>query len=311
MTLRALVTGANGFVGKVLCNYLDAQGWTVFRGIGLGPTEAGERYLCDLRETDQVEGMLRWAGDLTHVFHLAAITFVPQGEENPLEAMEVNLLGTVRLLGALRPHAPKARFLFVSTAGVYGSPRWTPITEDHPLNPEEPYAVSKAAADHYCAYLAKATGMDIVRLRPFNHSGTGQSDQFVLPSLARQIAAIEAGKAEPRLMVGNLESARDFSHVDDVVRAYELAALRGNSGEAYNVCSGRSYSIRDVLEILQSLAKIRFAVEVDAARVRNVDVRNIIGSHEKLSAHTDWRPQYSIEYLLRQLLEHWRTRAVI
>jgi len=306
MTRRALVTGAEGFVGRGLCTHLAAQGWQV-RGCDVRvPPGAAARLVCDITDREQVAQMLDWCAPLSHVFHLAAVTFVPEAIRNPVAAIEVNLQGTIRLMEAVRSRQPETRFLYVGSADVYGPPQALPIAESHRLDPANPYAISKAAADQYCAFLHESAGADIIRMRPFNHSGPGQSEQFVLSSFAQQVAQIEAGHIPATLRVGNLSAARDFSHVRDVVRAYECAALEGHAGEAYNVCSGRAQSIQEVLEKFLALSTADIRVEVDPARLRPVDVPEVYGSHEKLTAHTGWKPEIPFETLLAELLEFWR-----
>lgn len=302
---RALITGAAGFVGRFLREHLSAQGWSVVCADVRTPDEKGW-IKCDIANRADVENLVDKAGPITHVFHLAAVTFVPDTHRNPDKAFEVNILGTVHLAAALRKYAPDARLVNVSSAEIYGRPQFLPLTEKHPVEPANPYAISKAAGDHYCAYCHHAEGLDVVRMRPFNHSGPGQSDQFVLPSFAHQIAKIETGKREPILRVGNLDAARDFLHVNDVVRAYELAALEGASGEAYNVCSGFAVVIREALEKLLNLSAVDIRVETDPERVRPVDVPEYRGSHDKLTAATGWRPEIPFEKLLADLLEYWR-----
>ena len=251
---RALVTGANGFVGRVLCRHLADQGWEV-RGCDLNAADEQPDYkTCDVAEAGQIEAVLDWAGPITHVFHLAARTFVPDSMDDPCGVVETNLQGTMRLLTLLHARGGGVRTVFIGSSEAYGPPQSVPITEDHPLCPNNPYAMTKAAADHFCAYAHQSMGMDIVRIRPFNHSGPGQSDRFVLSSFARQVAEVEAGLRGPVLEVGNLAARRDFSHVGDVVRAYERAAIDGASGEAYNVCSGRSYVIQEALDTLLGLS---------------------------------------------------------
>jgi len=304
---RALITGAAGFVGNVLRAYLTAQGWDV-ACTDLRPAQEGRSWTaCDVADRDAVFDALEAVGAVTHVFHLAALTFVPRARREPERAFEVNLLGTVHLVAALRAYAPEARLVYVSSAEVYGVPQSLPLTERHPLNPGNPYAVAKAAADHYCAWCHAAEGVDVIRMRPTNHSGPGQSDRFALSSFARQIAQIEAGKKQPPVLhVGNLDAARDFLHVKDVVRAYELAALRGVSGEAYNVCSGRATPIRDAVGKLVDLARVAIRVESDPERMRPADVPDNCGAHDKLTAHTGWQPEIPFDVVLADLLSYWR-----
>lgn len=308
MSGRALVTGAGGFVGRVLCRYLERQGWDVLGAVMSDRDTSKNSTVCDITRPDEVERLFEWARDITHVFHLAAITFVPDAQRDPLHAMKVNVEGTVHLLQALEANAAHACFVYIGSSEVYGPPVRLPIDETHPLNPVNPYSISKAAADHFCAYFQRSTDVDVVRLRPFNHSGPGQSAEFVLSSFARQVARIEAGLDAPVLRVGNLEAARDFSHVNDVVRAYELAALEGVPGEAYNVCSGESHRIHDAVDILLRHASVDIEVEVDPARLRPVDVPETYGSYAKLANATGWRPQIDFETLVTELLTYWRSQ---
>lgn len=300
---RALITGAAGFVGRRLTGYLRDQGWTV---VGSGHPESAGMLPCDIRDRASVDRMLEAAGDVSHVFHLAAIAFVPEAEEDPVRAVDVNLNGTIHLCNALRNRAAPPRLVFVGSSDAYGPPQSLPITEDHPLCPANTYAISKAAADHYCARLARVTALDCVRLRPFNHAGPGQSDQYVLSSFARQIAAIEAGRSEPVLRVGNLEASRDFLHVDDVLRAYELAALHGLPGAVYNICSGQSVRIQDVLDRLLAMSSVSIEVSPDPARQRPSEVPEVRGAHDHITADTGWRPEIDTDTLLRDVLQYWR-----
>lgn len=305
MSGRALVTGASGFVGALLCAHLDRQGWEV---VGSGDRTGDAWTPCDVTKRDQVEALMEQARGCTHIFHLAAMTFVPEANTHPGKALEVNLLGTVYLAEAMRSVLPSARLLYIGSADAYGPPQSLPVDEDHPLSPQNPYAISKAAADQYCAFLSKSSSLDVVRMRPFNHSGPGQGDQFVLSSFARQIAEIELGLVDPVLQVGDLSAARDFSHVRDVLHAYELAALQGHPGEAYNVCSGNAQTIADALKQLLGMSQASVEVRQDPARMRPVDVPRVEGSFQKLAQHTGWRPEISFETLLSELLEDWRAR---
>jgi len=308
MTMRALVTGADGFVGGVLCRHLARAGWEVRAGVMRDAQEPAREFQCDITCADRVDALVAWAGPVDVVFHLAAVTFVPESIQDPRRAMRVNVEGTMNLLQACRARRPESRFMYVSTSEVYGPPLELPIREEHPLNPKNPYAIAKAAADSYCAYVCESTGYDIVRLRPFNHSGPGQSDLFVLSSFARQLARAEAGAAEPVLRVGSLEARRDFLHVDDVVRAYELAARKGGSGEVYNIASGRAVLIRDALDTLLRMARVKVAVEPAPDRLRPVEVLEVAGSSERLTAATGWTPQHPLEDLLADILNFWRVQ---
>jgi len=256
-----------------------------------------------------VERAFAEAGAVTHVFHLAAVTFVPAAGRDPAGTFRANLQGTVHVAEAMRRAHPDARLVFIASGEVYGAPVSLPITEQHPLNPVNPYAISKTAADQYCRWLHAAEGVDTIRMRPFNHTGPGQNDAFALPAFAHQIAQIEQGAIPPILRVGNLEARRDFSHVEDVVEAYELAATAGEAGQAYNVCSGRAVSIRHALDLLLGMAKTPIAVEQDPDRMRAVEIAESFGSYDKLHQATGWQPKRTFESLLAELLAYWRTAA--
>lgn len=309
MSKRVLVTGANGFVGGHLCPHLAKHDYEVVCGVSGAHTLEYPAREFVLSEADSVNALVEWAGQVDCVVHLAAIAFVPDAAKSPAGVLDVNLLGTVRLVEALQRHAPKARILFVGSGEEYGRPQNLPVTEDHPLNPTNPYAISKTAADQYCAYAAAATGAPIVRARPFNHSGPGQADVYALPSFARQIAEIELGKRSPQLKVGNLQAIRDFTHVADVVRAYRLLLERGRPGEAYNICSGKGHTIQSVLDELIRLAKAQVEIRVDSERLRAAEVPEVRGSCAKLTAETGWTPVIPLDWIVRDVLNDWRQRC--
>ncbi len=306
MERRAFITGADGFVGRLLRGRLEGAGWDVV-GCDMQPAPDDARLrACDVSDRDQVFSTVEWAGAITHVFHLAAITFIPETIRNPYQTFEVNLQGTVHLTDALRECAPEARLLNIGSAAMYGAPRFLPMTEDHPLDPANTYAISKTAADQYCGFLSKSGALDIIRVRPFNHTGPGQPDLFVLSSFAHQVAQAEVGRIEPVMRVGNLDTGRDFLHVADVIRAYELIAMKGHTGEVYNISSGKAVSIRKALDTLLDMAMAPIRVEQDPERMRAVDVPEAYGSYEKLAAHTGWNPEIPFEQLLEELLDYWR-----
>lgn len=306
MSGRALVTGSVGFVGLTLCERLEAQGWEVVRTVQ--PGQSGG-IACDITDPVALRECFDSAGPLTHIFHLAAIAFVPAANDNPTLAIDVNLKGTIHVAEAMRACHPATRLVFIGSADAYGPPESLPLHESHPLNPSNTYAISKAAADQYCAYLHRGFGVDVVRMRPFNHSGPRQEPVFFLPSCAKQIAEIEAGLKPPTVQVGNLSAIRDFSHVDDVVRAFEAVALRGRAGEAYNVCQGRGYTMQEALDALLERARVPIAIEHDPARMRPADVPAFFGANDKLRAETGWLPEKSFEKLLDDLLAYWRGRV--
>jgi len=313
----ALITGANGFVGCHLARLLRAK-QLALHGTVFGDENAvlvrallpaGRRHECDLRVRRQVRALVeRVRPDI--VFHLAAQSHVPTSWRNPDLTFRVNVLGTIALLDALAEFAPGATVVLISSGDIYEIASG-PTAEETPLRPRNPYALSKLAADLLGEYRAVSTGLKVVRLRPFNHVGPGQSPMFVLPSFARQIARIEAGRQAPVLRVGNLDVERDFTDVRDMVRAYWLAARACAPGECYNVASDNAFSIRALLDALLGLSRTpitrdRIAVEVDPALYRPTENVRQWADASKFRAATGWAPRIPIERTLRDILESWR-----
>ncbi len=303
---RALVTGSEGFVGRVLCEHLIASGMDVLGCDMSVPPDSRTSRMCDIADSTDVQRVLEWAGPCDYVFHLAAASSVGEGLHAPGRFIRSNVEGTVNLCEAMMALWPAARLIFIGSSEVYGPPDYLPLDESHRLNPVNPYAISKLAAEYYCRYMHATRNMNMVLLRPFNHSGPGQRDQFVLSSFARQIVEIEKGLREPVLHVGNLTAKRDFTHVRDVVCAYLLAADKGHAGEVYNICSGRAVAISEALDMIRSLTHASFRVEKDPQRYRPVDVPEMRGSYSKFNAHTGWCPETDFSRILADLLAYWR-----
>jgi len=243
-----------------------------------------------------------------YVLHLAAQSFVPTSFADPWDTLENNIRAELNLLEAVRRSGREVRFLVIGSNEEYGAPGpgELPQTEESALRPNNPYAVSKVAQDFLGLQYHLAYGVPVVRVRPFNHTGPGQSPRFVVPAFASQIARIEAGLQEPVVKVGNLNAARDFSDVRDIVRAYHLAVTQGRPGEVYNLASGRPQSISGLLDTLLSYSQAEIRVERDPARYRPVDVPEVYGSGEKFRRQTGWVPQIPFEKTLRDTLEYWR-----
>lgn len=239
------------------------------------------------------------------VFALAAFSSPRLSWEHPREAVMSNVEMTLNVLEAVREEAPEATLVLVGSGQVYGSDGAGPVTEATPLDPPSPYAVSKAASDMLGAQYASGHALRVMRMRPFNHAGPGQSEEYVLSTLARQVAEAEAGGAsEAVLLTGDTSAARDFTDVRDVVRAYALASAAEPG--AYNVCSGSSTTVDELIELLRGCAAVPIRHEVDPERLRAHDVRAIRGSHDRLTAATGWEPQITLEQTVRDTLEWWR-----
>ena len=334
--MRALVTGASGFVGRHLVAHLTAVGDEV----AASSTEITDpaALLAEFRRCRPET-----------VYHLAALADVGASWANPAATLRVNVEGTFNVLEAAR-RADASRAVAVTSADVYGrvAPGGLPVTECAPMRPVTPYGASKAAAEMVCiqagasagrpahahaspsapsadnhaspdapsapsadnhaspdAFDAPGGGFGVIRARAFNHLGPGQSDRFVASALAARIAANErTGAAAVR--AGNLEARRDFTDVRDVVRAYRMLAVAGEPGEAYNVCSGKARSVRDLAERLLARARHPMRMRADSALMRPVDVPELTGDPSKLRAATGWRPEIPLQQTLDDLLDHWR-----
>jgi GDP-4-dehydro-6-deoxy-D-mannose reductase len=314
--MRALITGATGFVGGHLCEHLLAQGDTL---TGLSASGHWPAELAHLQATvglEQVDlaavSQDALAATLRHnkpevIYHLAAQSNPQQSLTNPQSTWTLNLGGTLTLLEAVKAAALTPRIILVSTGISYGdpAPEFIPIREDCPMRPNNPYAASKAAADllgiqHHLSYRT-----DVVMVRPFNHAGPRQSPRYVLAALALQVAEVEAGR-RPLIEVGNLDVVRDFTDVRDVVRAYHLLATTGKPGEIYNLGTGQGTQIAAALNHLRSLARTPVEIHVDPARVRPVDLPFLVADSSKLREATGWTPQIPIEQTLADMLEWFR-----
>lgn len=245
------------------------------------------------------------------VYHLAALSSPEQSWKSRRQTYETNFLGTLNLIEAVLASAQRPRLMLIGSAAVYGAvpnPR-QPITEAEPLAPRDPYGVSKAAQELLARQCCQAYGLDAVLLRPFNHTGPGQGPGFVCSDFARQIARIEARLDPPVLKAGNLQALRDFTDVRDIVEAYRLAALHGQSGEVYNIGSGRAFGIAEVLERLVGLSRVSISVQIDAERLRPLDVPLVVCDASKLRRITGWQPRRDLlAETLPDLLESWRER---
>ena len=313
---RALVTGANGFVGGLLRTRLEQAGVAVQgtwylpdAGPLLRGMETGGLLYLDLSDPACIDRVLDTVGEVDAVFHLAALASVSACSARPDLCMDINLTGTVRLVNALHTRKWPVRFIFAGSAEIYGIPRFLPLTEDHPIQPLTPYGIAKAAADQFLEWCHKARGLEVIRLRLFNHTGPGQPDTYVLPSFCRQAVEIEAGLREPILRTGDLSVRRDILHVKDVLEAYLAAARSGRPGAAYNVCRGEAPTLAHVVELIRARTRVPFRVETDPARLRPVDISVLCGEGARFRGDTGWMPGKSLENIVADLLDYWRSRV--
>ncbi len=318
--MRVLVTGISGFVGQhlaehLLANHPEAEIFGLRRWRSLMPPA-----LSRAPSVHIVEGDLLDAPSLVRalqssrpeaILHLAASSSVAGSWDTPAEMVQVNVLGTLHLLEAVRQVSLDACVVLACSAESYGvvEERDLPIRESQPFRPVSPYGVSKAAADLLGFQYYRAFGMRTIRLRFFNHCGPRQASRFVVSALARQVAEIEAGVREPEIRTGDLEVRRDFVDVRDAAHAYWLAATKGRPGEAYNVAGGRARSVRQVLEQLLGLSGIEAAVTRDPERVRPAELQVLEGNATRFRDATGWKPEIPFEKTLADTLGYWRSEV--
>jgi GDP-4-dehydro-6-deoxy-D-mannose reductase len=264
---------------------------------------------CDLRDASSTRDTLeRIRPDW--IFHLAAQSFVPTSWSAPTESLTTNVLGQLNIFEAVRRIGLNCRIQLACSSEEYGMvyPDELPIKETNPLRPLSPYAVSKVAQDMLGYQYWMSWKVDCVRTRGFNHEGPRRGPVFVASDFAKQIADIEKGRKEPVLHVGNLEAKRDFTDVRDMVRGYWLALEKCEPGEVYNLCSGKAYSIQQVLDLLLGMTKAKIEVRQDRLRLRPSDVPVLLGDRTKFTKATGWEPTIPFEQTLQDMLDHWRAR---
>ena len=317
--MKVLITGLTGFVGPYVAAEVARRDpsaeifglvWALPDAETAGHLPASVQSLVgDVTDVESLRAAMR-AAQPDVVFHLAAASSVAASWSMPGEAFEVNAVGTLNLLEAIREVAPGAMTVIASSAEIYGGAADDdhPLVETSPYRPASPYAASKAAQDLLSATFGKAHGLRVVRLRLFNQTGPLRPPQFVASSFARQIARIEAGDQPPEIEVGNLEARRDFVDVRDAARAFWLAARRGVPGAAYNVCSGRSVSMSSLLELLLSNSGCSVTVVPDPDRMRPADIPLLVGDPTLIRNTMGWVAEIPFERTLSDLLEWWRGR---
>ena len=315
---RVLVTGVTGFAGSHLVDYMLTRNDCEIFGIQRwrSPLENVAHFMdkitmveCDLRDASSTRDTLERVRP-DWIFHLAAQSFVPTSWSAPTESLTTNVLGQLNIFEAVRRIGLTCRIQIACSSEEYGMvyADELPIKETNPLRPLSPYAVSKVAQDLLAYQYWMSWKVDSVRTRGFNHEGPRRGPVFVASDFAKQIADIEKGLKPPVLHVGNLEARRDFTDVRDMVRGYWLALEKCEPGEVYNLCSGRDYSIQQVLDLLLGMTKVKIEVRQDRMRLRPSDVPVLLGDRTKFTQATGWEPVIPFEQTLQDMLDFWRAR---
>jgi len=316
--MRVLITGITGFAGSHLADHcLERGGMDVYGIIRWRSRTENIEHLqdkiklleCDLRDATSTRDVIEEIRP-DQIFHLAAQSFVPTSWRAPTECLVTNVIGQLNIFEAMRKINLKARIQIACSSEEYGMvyDNELPVTEDQPLRPLSPYGVSKVGQDVLGYQYFMSYKMDIVRTRGFNHTGPRRAPVFVVSDFAKQIADIEKGLKKPVLYVGNLDAERDFTDVCDIVRAYYLSLEKGRSGEAYNLCSEKSWKIRDLLDRLLAQTDAKIEVKQDPARLRPSDVPRLRGDCSKFRRDTGWTPRIPFEQTLADMLDYWRHR---
>lgn len=312
--MRTLIIGAAGFVGGYLIDHLlkTSHGALTVTKMPHETLSNASVEVCDLNLLD-MEAVKNLIDRLRpeHIYHLAAQSSVGLSWKNPGLTVDVNIKGTLNLLDAIRSIDDyRPRILLIGSGEEYGyiHPEETPVNEDTLLRPGNIYAATKACQNMLGTIYTRAYNMDIVMVRAFNHIGPNQTPIFVTADFCKQVAEIEAEKKEPVLSVGNLEAMRDFTDVRDVVRAYALLLEKGQSGETYNIGSGKAVRIRQILDMILSYSKISIQVRQDPERLRPSDIPIIEADIRKVHEATGWKPEIPLEQTILETLNYWRNK---
>lgn len=318
--MRVLITGITGFAGSHLADYIldnhpDVEVFGLVRWRSRRENILHLKGRIELIEADLKDmGSLRKALDVIRpdrIFHLAAQSFVPASWTSPAETFAVNSIGQVNLFEAALSLGLKPMIQIAGSSEEYGLvlPDEVPMTENNPLRPLSPYAVSKVAQDLLGYQYFRSYGLPVVRTRGFNHTGPRRGEVFICSNFARQIAEIEKERREPVIRVGNLKARRDFTDVRDTVRAYWLSLEKGEPGDVYNIGTGTALTIQEVLDTLLEKSRVKVDVQVDPKRLRPSDVQILLSDSSKFRRRTGWEPRIPFSQSLEDLLEYWRERV--
>lgn len=301
--MKALITGSSGFIGTHLTAELEANRYEVIK---CDLKASADTVAMDIMKQEMIESILG-EHQPNVIINMAGHANVGLSWTKPQLTVQLNTIGVVNILEAVKTVNPQIRVLTIGSSDEYGSLKESGInvTEDIPVKPITPYAISKQAQELFAQLYVRSYGLDICMIRLFNLGGPGQAKGYIISDFASGIAEVEAGKKDC-MSVGNLTSARDFTHVKDACRALRLIAEKGHAGEIYNICSGSTHTTQEVLDKIIGLSRIKIAVKQDPARMRPSDTPVVCGNHDKLTTHTGWRPELNLEQILTDALGYWR-----
>ena len=312
MKMRALITGALGFVGPYLAKHLDEQGLEVWctdlapKGNGL----PGTYRTMDITSGTAIEQILKECQP-AYIFHLAGQSSVAVSWKDTALTFKINILGSINILEATKKIIPECNLVLIGSGEEYGTVKMEnlPINEYKFPNPQNPYSLSKYTQTQLGLQYTKAYGMKIFLIRPFNHTGPGQAKGFVIPDFASQIAEMEARIIPPIIKVGNLDAQRDFSDVRDMVKAYWLIVQKGNPGQIYNLGTGQAVPVQNILDQLLALSTIPITIAIDQAKFRPIEVPVIYADIAKVHRDTGWQPEIPLSQTLQDTLDYWRSKT--
>lgn len=303
--MKALITGSKGFIGSHLCAELEANGYEVIR---CGLAEGDGIVAMNIMDQAMILSVLeKYQPDV--LINMAGQANVGLSWKKPQFTVELNTIGLINILETVREVNPKIRVIAIGSSDEYGNLKeiGANVTEDIPVKPITPYAISKQAQELFAQLYVNSYGMDVCMVRMFNLGGAGQMKGYMIADFSSGVAEVEAGLHE-YMSVGNLTSARDFTHVKDACRAVRLIAEKGHKGEVYNICSGVTHTAQEVLDKLIRMAKVDVKVVQDPARMRPSDTPVVCGNHDKLTEHTGWKPEMGLDQILRDALNYWRSK---
>ena len=306
---KALVFGAGGFAGGYMVDELLDNGYEVYgcsRYSRLTNDRISGIFVCDLLDADRVKTVISMVNPEV-VVNMAGISSVGVSWRIPQSTVQVNVIGALNILEAVRINDVDTRILFIGSSEEYG-PSDQAITEDAPLDASNPYGISKMMLEQYCRTYREHYGMNVYYVRAFNHTGVGQADTFVIPSWCKQVSEISKSGRPGMMKVGNLEVSRDFSDVRDIVRAYRMVIESDDCSQIYNIGSGKTQPLRKVLDYIIALSEQPITIEVNPKLIRPVENPTILCDHTKITQKLGWEPEIDIETTCREIFDHFNKR---